>query len=283
MNWKIDRELIEGAYFTAINANNIELFKIIDKNYDKLKEVFPFIEYVIERLCAANTLIQAEQVWDADIIIRSTLETFVKYAFIVETDEPERPILLNEFWNDLSEIYSIKLSEQAKKNLKHTSNSDLHWLAYNPLLLSEADQEKLRSKWPKSIRTKIEQKWSFSGIISFLSQKNKGTPLESIEFLTHSYRMSSHIAHGDEIGINMIRERKSRVDHEKQAVHIAHHLRLLSDCFSYSIMTSFYTMQYLKLDPVFFLDLSTSLKEFDPLIKQYHMVPFNDKIYDKFK
>ena len=283
MNWEHHKPIITEAYFTAINSNNIELFKIIKENRSTLEQVFPLIKYIIERVNAISVLTANELLWDAEIVGRSAIETIVKYAFIVEADESERPTLLNEFWNELSEIYTVKLSEQAKKNLKHTNESEIHRLAYNPLIISESEQERLRTKWTKSSRTKIEQKWSFTGIINFLAKKNKGTPLECIEFLTHSYRISSHVTHGDETGINLIMERESREESERNAVHNAHYLRLLSDCFSYCLMTALYTTQYLKIDPIYFLDLSNSLKEFVPLIEQYHKVPFEDKIYDKYK
>lgn len=283
MEWNTDKQKINAAYFAAINANNILLFQVIHDHYDKLQEVFPLIEFVLERVDAVTTLIESEQLWDADIIVRSALETLVKFAFIAEADETERPQLLHEFWFDLSEISNLKLSEQAKKNLKHTSEKEIYRLAYSSLVLSEEDELSLRSKWPRKVRSTLEQKWSFTGIVNFISEKNKGNPMESFEFITHIYRMSSHITHGDEIGINMIIERKSRIEAERVAVHRAHYLRLISDCYYYCLLTAIYTMKYLKLEPKLFMDLQKSLDEVQELVHQYHMIPFEDELYDKYR
>ena len=107
--------------------------------------------------------------------------------------------------------------------------------------------------------------------------------MEIFEFLTHTYRMSSHIAHGDEMGISIIRERRSRSKEEELAVHAAHYLRLLSDCFSFCLLTSVYTTRYLKVSADYFLKLGSSLSGLEGLMEKYHNVPFTDRIYDKFR
>jgi hypothetical protein len=283
MDWEKDKAIITGEYFGAMNICNINLFELIGSNFEKIQDSFPLIEYVIERMNAVIALAQQDMLWDADVLVRSALETLVKFALIAEANEAERCQLLHEYWCDLTEIYTIKLSDQAKKNLTRTQNSEIHRLAYTPQVLSEEDEAKLRAKWSKASRTKLEQKWSFGGIVATLSKNNKGTSMEAIDFLTHTYRMSSHIAHGDEMGINLIRERKSREPQDKADVTIAHYLRLMSDGFNYCFLTALYTCRYLKTDPKFFLELNQSLKKYESLIDEYHMAPFKDKIYDKYR
>lgn len=283
MNWEKDKAIITGEYIAAMNVCNLKLFELIGCNFEKIQESFPLIEYVIERMNAVIVLTQQDMLWDADVLVRSALETLVKFALIAEAEEEERSQLLHEFWYDLTEIYTIKLSDQAKKNLARTGDSEIHRLAYTPQVLSDEEEIKLRAKWSKASRTQLEQKWSFGGIVATLSKKNKGTPMEAIDFMTHTYRMSSHIAHGDEMGINLIRERKSRTPQDKADITIAHYLRLMSDGFNYCFLTSLYTCQYLNMDPKFFLELSQTLKKYDSAINEYHMVPFKDKIYDKYR
>ena len=119
--------------------------------------------------------------------------------------------------------------------------------------------------------------------MNHLSEKNKGNPLESIELITHWYRISSHLAHGDEIGISLIQERKSQNEIERANIHNSHYLKLLSDCFHYCILTAFYTTQYLTLSSEYFVNLSKSLADIQNSIEHYQKSPFNDKIYDKFR
>lgn len=45
--------------------------------------------------------------------------------------------------------------------------------------------------------------------------QNKGNSLENIVPLSYGYRMSSHVMHGDETGIQIINERNSRPEEEK--------------------------------------------------------------------
>lgn len=282
-DWEKDKPIITGEYFGAMNICNIKLFEIIGARFEEIKEAFPLIEYVIERMNAVIVLTQQDMLWDADIIVRSALETLVKFGLIAEATEAERPQLLQEFWYDLTEIYTIKLSDQAKKNLLRTGREEIHRLAYTPQMLSAEEEGRLRAKWTKAARTQLEQKWSFGGIVATLSSNNKGNAMEGIDFLTHTYRMSSHIAHGDEMGTNLIRERKSREPQDKADVTIAHYLRLMSDGFNYCLLTALYTCRYLKIEPKFFLELNQILKKYDETINAYHMAPFKDKIYDKYR
>jgi hypothetical protein len=283
LDWSKDKPEITGEYFAAMNTCNIRLFGLIGPNIEQISEAFPLIEYVIERMGAAIELTQLELLWDADILVRSALETMVKFGLIAEAEDKERPQLLQEFWHDLTEIYTIKLSDQAKKNLSRTGEDEIHRLAYTPQVLSEEEEARLREKWPKAARTQLEQKWSFGGVVAALSKKNKGTPMEAIDFLTHIYRMSSHIAHGDEMGINLIRERKSRIPQEQADVSIAHYLRLMGDGFNICFFTALYTCRYLNTDPTPFYELFHSLRKYDAITEKYHMAPFKDKLYDRYR
>jgi len=80
--WIEDKHFITEAHFEAINYNNFELFKIIRLNLEKLEPIVPLIDFIIERLDTVATLTLDNRIWDAEIILRSAIETFVKFAFI---------------------------------------------------------------------------------------------------------------------------------------------------------------------------------------------------------
>jgi len=282
-DWNKDKQVITGEYYQAINLCNIELFNLLKQHQDKTKETYPLIEYVLERIEAAIVLTENNLLWDAEIVMRAALETLVKFAFISDAGEMERPQLLKEFWYDLSEIYTIKLSEQAKKNLSSTIGNEMHRLAHSPQILSPEDEVRLRGKWSKATRSQLEQKWSFTGIVATLTKRAGGELAHGIQLTTHSYRMASHITHGDEMGINLIRERKSRNDEDKLAVTISHYLRLMMDSFHFCFLMALYACKYLKSDPKYFIQLYQSLKQYDDIIKEYQIVPFEDELYDSYK
>ena len=233
MNWSEDKLEITQKYFEVINLNNLELIAILRDHIDEVNPIYPLIEFVISRLETVTTLVIDDRIWDAEIILRSALETFTKFLFITTAEKDEQKKRIEEYWISLAEINKLKLSEQGKKNLKHFGNSELHRLAYLPLVLSEEDENELRKKWTKSERQKVEQKWSFTEMILSISKAYEGKPLEMLITLTHSYRMSSHVMHGDETGILIIKERESRSQEEYQKAHAGHYLRLLSDCSVY--------------------------------------------------
>jgi len=285
MSWERDKDIITQRYFQAINVNNIELFGIIKENLSELQSILPLIEFVISRLESVTTLAVDNRIWDAEIILRSALETFTKFLFITTADKEEQTIRINEYWNSLAEINSIKQSAQAKRNLEHLGDSKIHRLAYLPMILPADEEAELREKWTKSERQKVEQKWSFTEMIFSISKSYRGKPFEMIVALTHSYRMSSHVMHGDETGISIIKERESRSKEDYEIAMNGHFLRLLSDSFIYCAFIAIETMDFLNLkeNKTFFLENQKSLYDIQELIKKYQGKVFEDPDYDKYK
>ena len=278
-----DKRTITETYFALININNIELFGVIKNNLDATGQILPLIEFIIERLNTVTSLTINDSLWDAEIVLRSAQETFIKFLFITTADKVEQQKRLHEFWYDLAEVNSIKQSEQAKKNLKHLGDSETHRLAYQPNVLTEEQEQFLRSKWTRVERKKLEQKWSFSGIIASLSKNYKGSPAEMFVTLGHCYRMASHVTHGDETGILIISERNSRTQEEQDKVNFAHYLRLLSDAHTYCLVVAIETMSFLNLDKSSFIKNTEGLKEVQELIDKYHAAVFDDKDYDMYR
>jgi len=285
MSWNNDKQIITERYFENINVNNIELFGILKEHFDEINQVFPLIKFIISRLETVSVLTTSDRLWDAEIVLRSALETFVKFIFITTVKGDERENRINEYWNLLSEVSSIKQSRQAKKNLEFFGESEVHRLAYSPLILPEELEQELRKKWKKQDRQRLEQKWSFSEIVLAISRENKGTPLEMLVTLAFSYRMSSHVMHGDETGVLIIEERESRNQEEKDKANAGHYLRLMSDCSVYSAFVAIETMNFLNLPDKrdFFFKNQNSLDDIQDLIEKYHGKVFDDSDYDRYR
>ena len=83
-------------------------------------------------------------------------------------------------------------------------------MAFLPLILPEDLEASLRERWSKAECLKLEQKWSFTEMLLSISKEFRGKPFEILSTLSHSYRMGSHVLHGDETGILIIRERQAR-------------------------------------------------------------------------
>ncbi len=285
MNWSQDKLEITQKYFEVINLNNLELIAILRDNLEEINPVYPLIEFVISRLETVTTLVIDDRIWDAEIILRSALETFVKFIFITSADKDEQKKRIEEYWISLAEINKLKLSEQGKKNLKHFGASEMHRLAYLPLVLSEEEENELRKKWTRIERQKVEQKWSFTEMIILISKAYQGKPLEMLITLTYSYRMSSHVMHGDETGIQIIQERESRSQEEYEKAHAGHYLRLLSDCSVYCAFLGLETAKFLNLKEKrhFFFKNREKLDSVQKLVEKYQGRVFDDKDYDKYR
>lgn len=283
MDWEKDRQLIVKTYYECIDRNNQELFSRLDKHIEKSKRIYSLVKYIDERLSTVWFLTLNDKLWDADIIDRSVLEALMKLMFIVNApDETEQNKRFQEFWNDLWEISCLKHSEQSKKQLTHYKD-EVSQLAHLPLPLSEEEENILRTKWTKKERQKVEQKWSFSEILFSMARNYKGQPFEMFLGLTHEYRMCSHVAHGDETGIGIIEERKSRPTKQRNDVHIGHFLKLLSNCISYASFTAIIAMDFLQLEKNYFFENFKTLEPIKELERKYQLEVFNDPDYDKYK
>lgn len=285
MNWNEDKEIITQKYFELINLSNLELFGVIKENLDESNRILPIIKFVLSRLETVTNLTLNDKLWDAEIILRSAFETTVKLVFITTSTGLERETKLEEYWTSLSQINSIKQSEQAKRNMLFFGESEIHRLAYSPLILSEEKESELRKKWSKAERQKVEQKWSFTEMINQISKKNAGTPLEMILGLGHTYRLGSHVIHGDETGILIIEERESRTREEQDKAHRGHYLRLFSDALSICSIIGIETMVFLGLfnKKHYFIENVARLKEIEALEEKYKGKVFDDPDYDHFK
>lgn len=283
MTWLDDKQLITERYFEAINVCNIELFGRIKKKLEVARPILPLITFIIERLGTVTTLVTQDRIWDAEIVHRTALETFVKFLFITSADKEEQKIRLNEYWQELEEINRIKQSEQAKKNLVQFGHIEHMRVAYSPNVLQPDEEVRLKAKWNKVSRQKLEQKWSFSEMLNTLAKDYKGKPMEMFTGLAHHYRMASHVGHGDETGVLIIAEREGRPQEQKDIANFAHYLRLMSDSFSYCMWTATETMIFLNEDPKFFLDLQKSLKDVYELSHKHSEKLYEDPDYDKYR
>lgn len=283
--WEEDKTTITKKYTELLNSSNIMLFGIIRNHLEATKMIFPIITFILERIDTVIELAERYKIWDAEIVLRSVIETFTKFMYIATASKEEKEQRIDEFWNSLAEINSLKMSEQAKKNLKIFGNSEIHRIAYLPLILPDEIEAELRKKWPRKKRQEVEKRWSFTEIINEIALKNQGTPLENITALSHGYRMSSHVTHGDETGIQIINERDSRPEEDRNKAYRGHFLRLFSDCFAFTIQIGILTMTYLDLqdEKIHFVNIMEQINDIKDLQAKYKDKIFEESYYDKYR
>ena len=82
----------------------------------------------------------------------------------------------------------------------------------------------------KARRKKIEKRWSFSEIMSYLSRNPlEGMQLTDANALLHMYGQASHLLHADEAALNLMIDRAIRPKEELEILKAAHICRVWSD------------------------------------------------------
>lgn len=193
-------------------------------------------QYQHDRTQAAYCLIVNGLVWDAEVIIRVVYETFAKVAFLATASEEQRADLLGEYWDLLGAVYDRQgaLKAEAGERLLKRFGSD----GSSRVMASLRDQRVYRTDplEDKRFRKQLEQRWSFSEILTALKSGRLGNArLIEVEALAHIYGMSSHIAHANSRALDLLQDRATRGSDLLQ-LEIGHVCRMLSDMVS---VTSF--------------------------------------------
>ena len=145
-----------------------EIKRVLEQKgaYDEKYRNFALAQlyYYSERCQSMNVLLQERKLWDSDIVMRAALECATRFIFVSSAHEDERLDLIYEYSVALNEIADIQRSEKAK--IFNDANKDEDSLTLiGGVILSPEREAKIRSRWPKSKRNLIKQKWSFSEIV----------------------------------------------------------------------------------------------------------------------
>lgn len=165
--------------------------------------------FQIDRCQGAYCLLVNGLVWDAEIVLRAAYETFAKVALIASSSPSQRASLVDEYWNDLSDIYDRKGASKAAAAERLADEHDPQSVRVFAALQDEKHFN-LDPKGNKAARSKIEQRWSFSGILYRLSQDGSDLKPVGLDGLAHMYSMASHIAHANSKALELMQDRQLR-------------------------------------------------------------------------
>lgn len=86
--WEEDSNTILNEYTSLLNESNIFLFDKIKDYLEQIRPIFPIISFVLERIETVMELTTNYKIWDAEIILRTVMETFTKlvYTTLAPTD-----------------------------------------------------------------------------------------------------------------------------------------------------------------------------------------------------
>jgi hypothetical protein len=182
--------------------------------------------FIANRGNAIIELLKIEALWDAQILVRPLLESSVKICFLCFQPKSDRALACHEYEYVLGIVNRLKLHDKASKSISGT-NTEAH-PTLKSLVLSEAELSDLRGKVPKDMRKEVESRWGFTRMMIELDQRFKAdfqiTPFTS---LAHTYGLSSHLIHADEMGLGAIRARAQLKEPQLSRIEQSHHVALL--------------------------------------------------------
>jgi hypothetical protein len=176
---------------------------LINNRVSDLDGIYPLVLFVSDRVSTCLLLLKMNKLWDAEIIFRTVLETFSKFLIIIRTkSEEDLKIKLDEFWIHLNEIERLRQSQEAIKLIKagNVRNPE----RFQHMVLSDEERIEIEKIYPRNMRTAMREKWSFNKICDNLGKSNDIEMFVSLELMHYFWKMSSHLAHGDKIGINTV-------------------------------------------------------------------------------
>lgn len=188
------------------------------------------------------------QLWDAEVVLRSVAEGTLKSCFILQSQEKFKE-RIQEYSVDHFNVSLIKDDKKIRDLLEIVGDSEpSKWRPLTDRLLSDHELERLITKYDRKMRRSIESKWGVAGILhSFRHDNDPHT--KKFPGLLHNYSLASHIHHADYIGVSIPDERERRDLARRDAIHLAHLSRLISDCFSYFLLRADAGYTYIKADP----------------------------------
>ncbi len=231
----MDREKLLDKMLEAHKQCNNILRIVLETNYDRDKEyvvtVSKMMDFMSARISSTLSLVQVNFLWDAEIICRSIAECALKLIYISIFEKDERKKIILEFWNDHSEINSLKTTKiaQGTINILEKLNTKNIIYMFEAMKLDKEEEVVLRKKWTNKTRRQFEQKWSFFEMINAISKKHEN--MDIIQLFLFTYMRSSHLIHADETGIILIEERMSRSPENIEIVENSHFCDLLRKTF----------------------------------------------------
>ena len=178
-------------------------------------------------------LVAYGQVWDAEILARSVLETTLRFCYLIQSlDQAEAR--LHEYSEALFQNGLVKDHGKILSLLNLVPNSsDDQWRPLRERLLGEQEMARITSSTDYASRRQMETRWGFTGLVGELA-RSQDELYRDVGILSHNYAMASHVLHGDSAGVSLPLDRDRRSPNRRDTMTKAHAVRLISD-----VMTAF--------------------------------------------
>lgn len=224
-------QIATGCAMTSIEGEVCDLLNPLQAEGDGRGAVTlaGLFTLLFARAHASRNLVSYGMDWDAEIITRAFYETAAKILFLCVSPDNEKANLLGEYWAGAAETHNRRKRTRAALIEKQARPFEEVATAIFSLLqddrVTPVSQESTHTE-----RRALEQKWSFGGILEYLSEHaDKRFDLGNAKLLLHVYGMASHFAHSDHNALDLMEDRRRRPPEERRLVEAAHASRILTD------------------------------------------------------
>ncbi|QBE63362.1 DUF5677 domain-containing protein [Pseudoduganella lutea] len=191
--------------------------------------------FMAERSNTLIELIKINAIWDAQILARPIIESCIKVCFICYAPGDRSSDLCAEYEETFSVINTLKQHDKASKTMESLGEGVS---CLNIFILSSDQLQELKAKVPKEVRNAIESKWGFTRMVAALDKSFKSQfQINPCAGLLHSYALSSHLIHADEMGLGTMRAR-SKLEGERHSLVTDSHILALLDTVAGAAMVS---------------------------------------------
>lgn len=230
------RELQEASLH-ALSRIRDEVEWLFNQHGSTTPDITPTLKmlfwYLSSRSQTVSFLVSCGYAWDAEIILRSFYDTAAKILLLCLSEAANKPMLIDEFWNKLGQINNRRTARKAEFAEKVFDQNRVSASVFASL--QDGEVFDLETEGSRRERKNLEQKWSFSGIVEQLSRcAPGGKSLEKITSLLHIYGMASHLAHADNVAMDLMADRRLRDADELRIVEASHTSRIMTDQVSIS-------------------------------------------------
>ncbi|MDV3253548.1 DUF5677 domain-containing protein [Devosia sp. BK] len=177
---------------------------------------------------SALLLIAFAQLWDAEMLVRSVIEGTFKFCYLLQ-DRDSFKQRHREYSDDLFQIALFKDHKKVSELLSIVPNpNDLEWKPLRDRLLSNDEEARIGNTYNGTVRRALESRWGFTGLLGEFSRSGDEL-FRGFGGYAHNFSFASHILHADYVGASLALDRDRRPPEKRDAVLLAHSVRLISD------------------------------------------------------
>lgn len=188
-------------------------------------------------------LLQNGGLFEADIILRCTMEGTIRYCYLMTGTEDERKEKYTEYrviMPELDRLNDHRKAQEAITILKQFTGNNTK--PFESMLLSDEEVDQIKNQYTRSFKNLIKNKWTYQSLLKALASNH--TEYEAQLGSLSTYALTSHYCHLDYTGLNDLKMQFAASVHDNNIISdYAHALRIIANILSFYV---FRVLEYMR-------------------------------------